>query len=367
MMKLHLPRRPGSLGASVLATAALAAAVLAVTAPAASDNVYTVTNLVSDQAGVAAHQDSHLVNGWGLDSLPQSPWWVANNETASTSLYRSDGTSPRAPVNVPGHPTGLVANPTTSFRVTNGTTTAAPLFIFATEEGKIFGWNPGIAPNDAVDAHVTNTAGSIYKGLAIGSAGGANMLYATDFHNGHVDVFDADLQPADLPAGAFADPSLPKGYAPFGIQNVGGTIVVTFAKQDADAEDEVAGQGLGFVDAFDTSGGLLGRIAQHGQLNAPWGIAQAPAQGFGRFSGDLLVGNFGDGEITAFVHEPDGTWDPDGQLRTGGGGKVLSIDGLWALQFGHGALTNNGPTTTLFFTAGPDDESHGLFGTITAG
>jgi uncharacterized protein (TIGR03118 family) len=344
----------------------VAALVAASFAFAASDNAYTVTPLVSDQSGVAPVRDDRLVNGWGLDALAGSPWWVSDNGKSVATLYRANGTSPRPPVNVPGRPTGLVANATQSFKISNGTVTAAPLFIFATEEGKIFAWNPTVAANDAVDTHVANTAGAIYKGLALASTASGNFLYATDFHNDHVDVFDGNLQPAGLPAGAFTDPALPDGYAPFGIQNVHGTIVVTFAKQDADAEDEVAGQGRGFVDAFDTSGNLLGRIAQHGQLNAPWGIAMAPADGFGRFSGNLLIGNFGDGEITAFVQEPDGTWDPNGQLRSNGG-KVLSIDGLWALQFGHGNAANNGPTMTLFFTAGPSDESHGLFGTITAG
>jgi uncharacterized protein (TIGR03118 family) len=356
--KLH---RRSALVVSVLA---MGAALLAVTALAASDNAYTVTNLVSDQSGVAAQTDGNLVNAWGLDALAGSPWWVADNGTAVSTIYRADGSTARPPVNVPGKPTGLVANATQSFKVSNGTTTAAPLFIFATEEGKILGWNPGVAPNDAVDTHVQNTAGAIYKGLALASTTGGDFLYATDFHNGHVDVFNGTLQPASLPAGAFTDPSLPSDYAPFGIQNVGGTIVVTFAKQDADAEDEIAGQGKGFVDAFDTSGNLLGRVGQHGQLNAPWGIAQAPAQGFGRFSGDLLIGNFGDGEITAFAPRGDRNWEPAGQLRTDN--KVLSIDGLWALEFGHGTA-NNGPATTLFFTAGPGDESHGLFGTITAG
>ena len=364
MSKTRMLRRRSTFALGVLAVAAAAAAALAVTAPAASDNAYMVTRLVSDRPGGAAQSDGNLVNAWGLDALAGSPWWVADNGKGVSTIYRADGTTGRPPVNVPGRPTGLVANSTQSFKVSDGTTTAAPLFIFATEEGKIFGWNPGIAPNDAVDGHVENTAGAIYKGLAIASTPGGDFLYATDFHNGHVDVFDGTLHPADLSAGAFTDPSLPSGYAPFGIQNVGGRIVVTFAKQDADAEDEVAGQGKGFVDAFDTSGKLLARIGQHGQLNAPWGIAQAPSQGFGRFSGDLLIGNFGDGEITAFGQNPEGSWQPDGQLRTGH--RVLSIDGLWALEFGHDTA-NNGPATTLFFTAGPDDESHGLFGTITAG
>ena len=163
-------------------------------------------------------------------------------------------------------------------------------------------------------------------------------------------------------AGAFVDADLPSGYAPFGIQTIGSRIFVTYAKQDADAEDEIAGQGRGFVDVYDTSGALLARVAQHGQLNAPWGLALAPAN-FGGFSGDLLVGNFGDGQINAYEEIANGKFEHRGELR-GTDGKALSIDGLWALQFGHGA-TNNGPTNTLFFTAGPNDESEGLFGSIT--
>ncbi|TMF40228.1 MAG: TIGR03118 family protein, partial [Chloroflexi bacterium] len=191
-----------------------------------------------------------------------------------------------------------------------------------------------------------------------------SFLYATDFHNRRVDVFNGSFEPANAP-GAFVDPKIPAGYAPFGIQNVEGTIVVTYAEQDADRHDDVAGQGHGFVDRFDTSGAFLGRVATHGQLNSPWGIAPAPA-GFGAFAGDLLVGNFGDGQVSAFAPQEDGTYELVGQLRTGDH-KVLTIDGLWSLQFGKGNLNNNGPTTTLFFTAGPDGESHGLFGTITAG
>jgi uncharacterized protein (TIGR03118 family) len=364
MRKTRFPRGVTALAAGILVLAALA---LAVAASAASDNSYTASVLVSDQAGVGLQPpDPKLVNGWGLASLATSPWWVSDNGRAAATLYRANGTSPRGPVNVPGHPTGLVANGGQSFRISNGTTTFAAPFIFATEEGKIFAWNPNVAANDAVDTHVVNSAGASYKGLAIASTANGDFLYATDFHNGHVDVFDGSFQPATLPAGAFVDPSLPDGYAPFGIQNVGnGMVVVTYAKQDADAADEVAGQGKGFVDAYDTSGNLVARVGQHGQLDAPWGIAMAPADGFGRFSGNLLIGNFGDGEITAFVKGDDGAWEQNGQLRSGN--RTLSIDGLWALQFGHGSLANNGPTSTLFFTAGPSDESHGLFGTITAG
>jgi len=175
-----------------------------------------------------------------------------------------------------------------------------------------------------------------------------------------VDVFDGSF--GLVPDSGFVDPSLPSGYAPFGIQTIGDRVFVSYAKQDADAEDEVAGHGKGFVDAYDTEGNLVARVAQHGQLNAPWGLALAP-DSFGRFAGDLLVGNFGDGQINAYA-EHNGHFTHRGELRDESG-KSLSIDGLWALEFGQGG--NNGPAGTLFFTAGPDDETHGLFGQINVG
>jgi uncharacterized protein (TIGR03118 family) len=344
-----------------------ALAVLAGTAYAAASS-YTQTNLVSDQSGVAAHVDSDLVNAWGLTAQPGSPWWVSDNGTDVSTLYRADGTKVLLGVggtvphvNVPNAPTGDVANPGTNFVVTNGTTSGAARFIFATEEGKILGWAPSVSITDAQVAVDKSGAGAVFKGLAIA---GTDRLYATDFHNARVDVFDGNFTLVNVP-GAFVDPGIPAGYAPFGIQNIGGTIFVTYAKQDADARDDVAGQGHGFVDRFSTSGAFLGRVATHGQLNSPWGLAMAPSD-FGRFSNDLLVGNFGDGQISAFEPQSDGSWELVGQLRATDN-KVLTIDGLWALQFGKGDLTNNGPTNKLFFTAGPDDESHGLFGTITAG
>jgi uncharacterized protein (TIGR03118 family) len=196
--------------------------------------------------------------------------------------------------------------------------------------------------------------GAIFKGLAIADG----KLYAADFHNNEVAVFDSRWSLVDR----FTDPGLPAGYAPFGIQAIAGNVFVTFAKQDADAEDEVAGQGRGFVDEFDTSGNLIARVAQHGQLNAPWGLALAPSD-FGRFSGDLLVGNFGDGQINAYELGANGRYTHKGALRENG--RQIAIDGLWALEFGNGA--NAGGRNELFFTAGPDDESHGLFGKITAG
>jgi uncharacterized protein (TIGR03118 family) len=339
----------------------LGAALVAVSPlTAAERNSYTVTPLVSDQAGVAPNTDADLVNGWGLTSSATSPWWVSDNGTDKSTLYRgSDGAKQGLVVNVGGGPTGAVFNPTTGFVLPVGGTKA--LFIFDSEDGTIRAWN-GAQGTTAVVVH-TSPDGGIYKGLAIADTPNGPRLYAADFHNARIDVLDGSF--GVVPNSGFVDPSLPAGYAPFGIQTIGGHVFVTYAKQDADAEDEVAHQGLGFVDAYDTAGNLIGRIAQHGQLNAPWGIAMAPTTGFGAFSGDLLIGNFGDGEISAYEPQSDGTWELVGQLR-GADNKVLSIDGLWALEFGRGA-TNNGPTTTLFFTAGPNDETAGLFGKIMAG
>jgi uncharacterized protein (TIGR03118 family) len=339
---------------TVAAMLAVAAAVLAAATPAAERNAYVQHNLVSDGFLPADHTDANLVNAWGLTSLPGSPWWVADNGTDVSTLYNADGTPRPLVVSVPNAPTGAVSNTGSSFVVGSG----PALFLFATEEGKLLGWNMSVGTTAQVVADKSGD-GAIFKGLAIAG----DRLYATDFHNGKVDVFDGSFGDVTIP-GAFVDPSIPAGYAPFGIQNIGGSIFVTYAKQDADAKDDVAGQGHGFVDEYDADGTLIARVATHGQLNSPWGLALAPAS-FGRFGGDLLVGNFGDGQISAFERESDGTFAPRGQLRSASGG-VLTIDGLWALQFGKGALANNGPTDTLFFTAGPDDESHGLFGTIRA-
>jgi uncharacterized protein (TIGR03118 family) len=348
-----------SLGRCGLALAVVICALFA-TMPlqAAEDNAYTVTPLVSDQLGAAPVRDTNLVNAWGLAASSTSPWWVANNGTSTSTLYNGNTGLPQSlvvSVGLDSGPTGVVFNGGSGFVVTSGSSSAPARFIFDSEDGLIRGWNPGVDPTNAVVAPATADPDAIYKGLAI--AGG--MLYASDFHNGVVDVFDGSWNLVNQ----FTDPRLPSGYAPFGIQAIGSRIFVSFAKQDADAEDEIAGQGLGFVDAFDTAGNLVARVAQHGQLNAPWGLALAPAN-FGRFSGDLLVGNFGDGEINAFEPESNGHFGFRGQLRNGSG-HAIAIDGLWALGFGNGA--NAGPTNTLFFTAGPDDETHGLFGRITAG
>ena len=347
------------IGVVVFALAALALFAIPASAVAVP-GTYTVTALVSNNGAPGTTVDERLVNAWGLVAGPATPWWVSDNGADFSTLYLASGVKRNLNVSVDGAPTGIVFNgDSASFRV--GPSDAGAPFIFATESGTIAGWNPslGTAAEVMVDS---SAAGAIYKGLAIATTATGPQLFATDFHNARIEVFDATWA-AVTPAGGFVDSKIPAGYAPFGIQTIGTRIFVTFAKQGPGAKDDLHGQGLGFVDAFDTDGNLLVRVAQHGQLNAPWGLALAPA-GFGRFGGDLLVGNFGDGHVSAFQEMPDGTFELIGALRTADGRKLV-IDGLWALQFGHGTA-NNGPIDTLFFTAGPNDESDGLFGTITA-
>jgi uncharacterized protein (TIGR03118 family) len=349
---MHVRARSGQL----LVVAATLAALIAV-APASATppgGSFDVHNLVSNVPGAADRVDANLVNAWGLSAGPTSPWWVADNGTDVSTLYNAVGTPLPLVVSVPGAPTGTVFNGTAGFPVAGKPAT----FIFDTEDGTILGWNGGSAATVEADG---SAAGAVFKGLAIATPPAGPRIYATDFHNGVVDVFDAAWQP--VRHAGFVDPLMPRHFAPFGIQAIGDRIVVSYAKQQAGSDDEAHGQGLGIVDAFDTSGHLLARVAQFGRLNAPWGLAVAPPN-FGRFSGDLLVGNFGDGRINAYHERFGRRFVPAGQLRAAAG-QPVAIDGLWALEFGHGAA-NNGPTDMLFFTAGPDDEQNGLFGSIRA-
>jgi uncharacterized protein (TIGR03118 family) len=322
-------------------------------------------DLVSDVPGRAEITDPSLVNAWGMSQSPTSPIWVSDNGPNVSTLYRTDGPDPvtKVPltVSLPGEGvTGQVFNPTTGFVVSAGGVQRSSVFIFDTESGDVAGWNPAVPPPPPspstvaqVGAHVE---GAVFKGLAIvQDAAGAHLL-AADFHGGQIDVFDSTWQQVQL-SGSFTDPDLPAGYGPFNVATLGGQVYVAYAKQDADHEDEIAGQGRGFVDVFDLSGNFLRRLASHGQLNAPWGLALAPA-GFGDLAGSLLVGNFGDGRINAY--DPT-TGEYLGALRDEAGQRI-EIDGLWALMFGNGVTA---PATTLLFTAGPDEESHGLFGTLT--
>src|SRR5438552_15089145 len=327
----------------------------------APSRFYEQHNLVSDGAVPADLVDAALVNAWGLVASGTSPWWVADNGSDSSTLYNGNaGAKLFLRVSVPGGPTGVVFKGGTGFVVTSGSASGAARFIFATEQGTILGWSPAVAPTQAVVGVDNSARGAVYKGLAIASTAAGDRLYATNFHAGTVDVFDAAFHPV---LGGFTDAALPPGYAPFGIRHLGSTIYVTYALQDADKHDDVAGVGHGFVNSFDTEGNLLRRVASTGRLNSPWGLAVAPAD-FGTFSGDLLVGNFGDGHINAFDpghFRGDGELRPRGQLHAADG-PPITIGGRWAIAFGNGAAA--GPTNALFFTAGPFGEAHGLFGKL---
>jgi uncharacterized protein (TIGR03118 family) len=341
---------------------------LAPAAPAAArqpGNAYRQTNLVSDLPGLAQLTDPDLVNPWGLAAGPTTPAWVADNGTDKATIYPgfvngSPIQKASLVVDIPGGaPTGEVFNPTPGFVVRSGDASGPARFLFDSEAGLVTGWNPGVPPPPpSTQAQVgAGVPDAIYKGLAIATTAAGTFLYAADFHHARIDVFDSNFNRVLL-SGSFADPAIPPGFAPFNVQELGGLLYVAYAKQDAAAEDEVAGPSLGFVDVYSTSGQLLRHLIERGQLNAPWGLVLAPA-GFGRFSGALLVGNFGNGRINAY--DP-ATGEFLGRLRHEDGSPI-EIEGLWALRFGNGVTGN---PTTLLFTAGIEDEAHGLFGAIEA-
>jgi uncharacterized protein (TIGR03118 family) len=398
---------------SLMATAALMpVGVGAARTPARATTGGTVsqTNLVSDLPGVAAVQDPNLVNAWGISESPSSPFWISDNNAGVSTLYSAAGANPPVsisplvvhiptPVNPQGGgtPTGTVFNTASgsgAFKITGpssgGTPTSAPAtFLFDTEDGTISGWNPSVDPTHAVVAvdnsgnNFTNPnpnqqTGAVYKGLAIatsstpivsGDPNSTALLYATNFRAGTIDVYDgAFTKVTRLSPGAFTDHALPHGYAPFNVQVLQGEVYVTYARQDASKHDDVAGPHRGFVDVFNLNGspalpGRAVRLISRGSLDSPWGLAIAP-QGFAGLSAPhndpvLLVGNFGDGLINAF----DATnGSPLGQLKDPDG-EPIQIDGLWALQVGNGGAGGN--SHSVYFTAGPFGESHGLFGSLT--
>jgi uncharacterized protein (TIGR03118 family) len=328
-------------------------------------NNYTVTPLVSNVPGVAPTTDANLQNSWGLARSAGSPWWVADNGTDKTTVYNGAGVLQAINGDpfkgVPGAPTGAVfAGISGQFQVgttQTPTTLGTSNFIFDSEDGTISAWR---SPSTAALVTV-NMPGANFKGLAISNGPSGPRLYAADFAgDGKVDVFDGGWNPVNTP-GAFVDPDLPKGFAPFGIQTIGTRVFVTYGIQGPEG-DEIDRNGAGIVDVYDLDGTFLHRVATRGYLNAPWGVALAPS-GWPAVGGDLLIGNFGNGKIHAFTEQPNGDFKKDGALRDENG-KKIAIDGLWALEFGGGSA-NNGDANTLFFTAGPNDEADGLFGTIT--
>jgi uncharacterized protein (TIGR03118 family) len=363
--------------ATIVAAGTLATTALAAVPASAHTNAFRQINLVSDQPGKAHLTDPDLVNAWGLaaspgtDAAPGSPLWVADNGSDKATLYT--GATPTSVskaslvVSVTGAaPTGQVFNPDTSaFMVRDKKGhSGASAFIFDTENGTIDGWNPAVGAKGSNTSTVTEVAHNrgakaVYKGLALAQASnGKPYLYATNFHSGRIEAYNSHFKRVRLPGGRFVDPQLPAGYAPFGIAEINGELYVTFAQQDAMRHDDVAGPGHGFVDVFSNDGAFVHRLVTRGALDSPWGLALAPA-GFGQFSGDLLVGNFGNGHIN--VYSP-ATGAHLGQLRKANGRPIV-IDGLWGLRFGNG---NAAKTSQLIFSAGPDGEAHGLLGKIVA-
>jgi uncharacterized protein (TIGR03118 family) len=355
----RLAFRPLALASLVIATVVFASGANA----QVTTNAYSVQALVSDSSTTpAASTDTSLVNGWGLSAGPTTPWWVSDNGTNESTLYSGSGAKVPLTVSVPGGPSGTVFNGSASdFVISQGGKSGAARFLFATEGGTILGWTPAVNGTAAAVGADRSSVGAVYKGLATLN----DRLYATDFHNGRVDVFDASFNPMTT-SGGFKDASVAKGFAPFGIQAIGGSIFVTYAKQDRARHDDVAVPGRAYIDEFTPDGRLVARVVNSGKktapLNGPWGLAMAPAD-FGLFSGHLLVGNFGNGRISAYTKHGN-KWLYDGQLRSSDG-SVIAIDGLWALAFGNGSAA--GPTNALYFAAGPTGQRHGLFGSITAG
>jgi uncharacterized protein (TIGR03118 family) len=340
---------------------------------------YLQTNLVSNLPGVAKTTDPNLQNPWGAAWFPDGPLWTSDNNNGLSTLYDGEGDIVGLVVTIPGtaidmgatsNPDGIVWNPNSSNQFIIPGTTAGAIFIWDGEDGGIWAWNPAVDPVIAgkstatlvLDNSVINgQPGAVYKGLAYGTNVHGNFIFATNFRAGRVEAYDVNFKLTPLD-GSFSDPNIPAGFAPFGIANIDGDLFVTYAEQDAAKHDPVVGDGLGFVDVFSTDGVLIRRFASRGVLNAPWGVVRA-TDGFGFFSGDILIGNFGNngvfgGWINAF--ENHGIFL--GELRTPQE-KPIKIDGLWSLYFGS-FLNSDGDT--LYFTAGPNNQLDGIFGGLKA-
>jgi uncharacterized protein (TIGR03118 family) len=361
MLSTHTPKKSQAPTRLLLNAMVLLVAATLFAMPAAAQGTQATT-LTSDIANISVHTDANLVNPWGMSSSPSSPWWVSDNGTGLSTLYDSTGAPQGLVVTIPsgsgtgtGTPSGQVYNGTTDFKIFG----TPAHFLFVSEDGTVSGWYTGTTAQIVVNN--SGSGNAVYKGIALASSGGANYLYVANFRNGSVDAFDANFAPHSFGSGAFQDSSIPVGFAPFNVANIGsGKLAVTFAKQDAAKHDDVPGVGNGYLDIFDTSGNLLQRFQHSVYLNSPWAVVMAPATGFGGFSGDMLVGQFGSGAIVAYnptTGRVAGLFLDQNLLQQ-------KIEGLWGLGFGNGGSA--GPTNTLFFTAGVFGEAHGLFGSIVA-
>ena len=325
---------------------------------------YVVDRLVSSGGLPARAQDKALVNGWGLAATPTGPWWTTNEASDTSTLYSGSGRKQLLTVSVPGGPTGIAFNDGLGFRVSAGGVSDPARFIYACEDGRIRAWTPTVPHKWSTRTEiVVDGAGeaAIFRGVAV--AGG--RLYATDFHNARVDVYDSHWHRVRLP-GAFRDSTIPSWYAPDNIELLGGHLFVTYVgRAPVNGNDDPTG---GYVDEFDLAGRLVARVGRMGVLNEPWGLALAPSS-FGRYRGDLLVANFGDGHVNAF-RQSGGRWAYDGALAAPGG-RPLVLNGVWGIAFGNGGAA--GAKDTLFFSSGPhawrgatEVSVHGLFGSVSA-
>ena len=329
---------------------------------------FTATVLVSDIPGQAKFTNADLVNPWGMALGLNSGLWVAGNGTGIIRAFDGAGLAiaSTVPLSVtipaPGGgtsaPTGVATSATSGFVISSGAASAPATELFATEDGTIVGWSSNVDQNRGIIVVDNSSSGAVYKGLAIGFTASGGFLYATNFHAGTIDVFDSKFQPVKK-AGMFTDPNLPTGYAPFGIASINARLYVSYAQQDKDKQDDVAGNGHGFIDIFETDGTFVQRFTSRGMLNSPWGMAWAPFEGFGGFSNGLFVGNFGDGAVNVYDFDSGELLGQVSDVR----GNPIHIPGIWALQFGLGVA--NGASNALYFTAGGQSEKHGFFGTLT--
>ena len=337
------------IGASVLANAAS----------------YKSTFLTADTTGVAPHTDPKLINPWGISFSSTGPFWVSDNNSGFSTLYDGTGTPQSLIVTIPsasgtgtGTPTGTVFNATAGFVVSQNGKSGPAAFLFDSEDGVITGWAPTVNATVAVIAVNNSSSGAVYKAMELAVNGSSTLLYVCNFFSAKIEVYDSTFKPVTL-SGSFTDPRLPPGFAPHNIRNINGQLFVAYAKQNSTKTDAVPGPGLGLVNIFDLNGNLVKRFVTKGALNAPWGLALATAN-FGTFSNDVLVGNLGDGKITAY--DPT-TGVQKGQLANAAG-KPLAFPGLWGLMFGNGG--SGGTKDVLYFTSGPSAYAHGRFGSITA-